>query len=248
MPVVALATFLVTQAPTTLLYQPKVGSSYRFSIDSSIKNQTGLANISAKSNVKILSFTGGVYRVETRLSDIKSGGKDISGELQKKPTYLNYDKYGTVRMDRQSSSGSQDVMSSFSNQALGMQFPKKPVKVGDKWTNVVDLGSVFTTLMKKPGSKAVGKVNMEFKLVQLAKGSAVVTCKLKGTVNMDITNQAGGKAPAKSQVSMSISGNGQYTVERSTGVYLASNMTMEVGTAANGRHFSSTQSVSMKRL
>lgn len=245
----AVTTLLISQSSATLLYQPKVGAAYRFSVTSSIKNQTGTANITARSDVKILSRTGDYYRVQTQISDIKTGGKAVSGGPQKNTTILDYDKYGALRIDKQSTNGgTPPVMGSFNNQALGMQFPKKPVKVGETWSNSVDLGSLFSNFMKQPGSKAVGKVNLVFKLTQLTAKAAVVSCTMKGTINMQFVNQPKGKAPQTVLAAMSISGNGQYTVERSSGVYLASNMAMNVVSSTGGRHIASNQTVSMKRI
>ena len=248
MSVVALASLIALQAPVTLTYHPKVGSNYKFSISSTIKGPNGSVSVSALSGVKVLSFTNGYYRVETKVSNVKNASNSPAAPTKDKVTILDYDVYGAVKVDpKTQSAGPNQVMNNFNNQALGMQFPRKPVKVGDTWTNSVDLGKLFSAFMKG-ASKAVGTVKLTFKLVQITPKTATITCAIKGAVDMHILSQAKGKAPQNVQVSLNMNGDGQYAVDRSTGVQETSNMKMEITTGSNGHHVSSSQTVSMKRI
>ena len=132
MSVVALASLIALQAPVTLTYHPKVGSNYKFSISSTIKGPNGSVSVSALSGVKVLSFTNGYYRVETKVSNVKNASNSPAAPTKDKVTILDYDVYGAVKVDpKTQTAGPNQVMNNFNNQALGMQFPRKPVKVGE---------------------------------------------------------------------------------------------------------------------
>lgn len=242
-----IATLLAGQGAVTLLYQPKVGASYQFSVSSTASSSMGQSSFNAKSTIKILSFKNGYYQVQTVVSNTKTSGTGSSAAPSESKTILDYDKFGAVKFDKNRNDGAQQLMSSFSNQTLGMQFPHKPVKVGDTWQNTVDMGGLAAALVKSGSEKPHGKLTLTFKLVQVTAKNATVSCGVKGSMTMMVTPAAkkGGK---KVEVVTSFSGNGQYSIERSTGVYLASNMKLQVDTAANGQHFVAGQSVSMKRI
>ncbi|MBI1333196.1 MAG: hypothetical protein GC165_09980 [Armatimonadetes bacterium] len=242
--------FLVAAAGAkiTLQYHPKVGSSYRFSVTSSGQTPMGSSTVNAVTALKVLSHEKDSYRVEMRVSNVKNGGNAPTANLDKAVYVLDYDSYGQMKADPKSASaGAQRLLGGFGNETIGMQFAHHPVAVGDTWTNTVDMGKIMATMSKGQAKNPVGTVVMTFKLVQASTKSAVISCTLKGGVKMEVTAGSGANKRLM-QVSQSMSGGGQYTVERSTGVYLASNLKIQTATTAGSQHFSSSQSVSMKRL
>ncbi len=242
-----MAAILAGQGPIALTYQPKVGATYRFAVASSATSPMGNTSFNAKSTVKVLSFKNGYFRVETAMTNPKTSGTGSSATPVESKTVLDYDKYGAVKFDKSRKDEAQQLMGSFSNQALGMQFPHKPVKVGDTWQNTVDMGGLAAALVKSGSERPHGKLTLTFKLVQVTARDATVSCGVKGSMTMVVPQPAknGGK---KVQVTTSFTGNGQYSIERSTGVYLSSNMKLQIDTSANGQHFAAGQSVSMKRI
>ncbi|HLO98277.1 MAG TPA: hypothetical protein VK171_06755, partial [Fimbriimonas sp.] len=139
MSVIAIASLIVTQAPVTLTFNPKVGANYKYTLTTKSDNpMMGANNTTINSTLKVLSFTNGQYKILSKFEggSAKAGSNDLT---------LLVDKYGATKMSGASGpKGMEAAMSSFGSSITGIAFPKKPLKVGDTWTQEFDLGKLMS--------------------------------------------------------------------------------------------------------
>ncbi len=241
MSVIAVASLLATQGTATLLFQPKVGTTYKYSNTVVTPNPMTKANqtITSTSSMNVKSFSGGYYTISVTSSNVKVTGGG-NAEMTKKmmegrSTTMVMDKFGSPKIDAKNmSAGMQQMMNGLGNNGAGVMFPKHPVKVGETWSNTVDMGKATAAAMKAngaAGAKTSGKLTVTFKLLKLDGSTATISSSLTGSMDMDMSGMAGANA-AKGQpmkMSMTMSGGGSYTIERATGMMTGSNMKMNVG-------------------
>lgn len=241
MSVIALASILATQGQVSLTFNPKVGSSYKFSNTSVAANPMSGGNqtTSFTSTMKVVSNSGGYFKIDISSSNVKiSGDEQASAQMKKvmegKHQTITIDKFGTPKADpKDTSGGMKAIMEGFNNQSVGVVFPKKPVKVGETWTSSVDLGAAMNKAMtanggKAGGAKGKGMLKTTYKLVKIDGKSATITSSISGTMDMDM---GGGKAggPQGMKMSMTFSGSGNMNIERATGVPFSTSMKMNMG-------------------
>ena len=253
MSVIAIASLLATQAPATLLYQPKVGASYKYAVNMDNNTQMGNSKLTLTNTMKILSVTGGVYKVQSSNTNTKmTGGMGANAPKDTSMT-MTIDKYGSIKMDVKSGSALGAMFGGNDNSPVGLMFPKKPVKVGDTWTNSVDMGAMMAGAMKSSpqakNTKATGILNMIFKLNKLDGAAAGITCTFSGTVNMSTMGApAKSGAPQAMKMTMKMSGTSNYTVERSTGMVMSAITKTSMDMAVMGQAMKMSQSFTQKRI
>ena len=245
------------QGGITLQYQPKVGSTYKYTMTQGSKSQMGNSGFSCTMAQKVLSGTGGVYKIQSTTSNVKSdaaaGGDGMKKLMEGKSTLMTIDKYGTVTFDPKGAGGAaSQMMGGFNGQSIGMAFPKKPVKVGDTWTSSLDMGKMMNSMMKGQTGKAkvstTGMMNMKFKLVKVDGSSASISCTVSGNMNMDMTGPGQGGAPQAMKMSTTISGTANYSVDRATGMPINSTTNMTMNMSFGGQKMPMTQSISLKKI
>ncbi|MBI1333195.1 MAG: hypothetical protein GC165_09975 [Armatimonadetes bacterium] len=200
------------------------------------------------------SASGGYFKFDISTSDVKvTGGAGNSDQMKKmmegQHQTMLIDKYGSVKADPKAggNAGMQAIMKSLGNNAIGVAFPKKPVKIGETWAQTIDLGAIMKTVMASRGGTApatTGTIKIVYKLVKFDGKTATIGSTTSGTMNMDM---GAGKASAKGQsmkMSMTISGTSTSVLERSTGLPLSTTMKMTMGFMGNNIPMSTT----MKRI
>lgn len=255
MSLIVIATLVTAKAGVTLNFQPKVGSTYKYQNTVVQSNpMMGNQNVSSVASMNVKGFSGGYYTIVMTTSNVKiTGGRGNSDDMKKlmegKSMTMSIDKYGAPKLDKSKMSGGmQQMMNGLGGQGASLVYPKKALNVGDTWSNTIDLGSAVSAAVKSQGAgngvKSTGKMTMNYKLVSVSGSTATISCQIKGSMNM---NMGSGKSTPKGQPSsfdMTMTGSGQYSVERSTGMLTTSNMKMNVGVMGT----TMSTSVSSKRI
>ena len=191
-------------AQTVLLrYRPPVGrtASYTMVTAMSMTNPMGGAGGTMRFTqttplvIRVLSRTGAATTVETRMGPMRfdaPAGSPMAAmgrnPALKKPivTRMTIGELGAL----QGASGgptvsamSNDITSALGQGSGNVAFPKGPVKVGDTWSSVIDLGK------KGAGASGVrmsGKIPVTYRLVALKGGVATIAMVAKGTMAMKV--------------------------------------------------------------
>lgn len=238
MSVIAIASLLATQAPITLLYQPKVGSTLKYSNSLVQSNPMGGGNTTTTMTItqKVLSFANGYYKVENTTSNYKNSGgmggaknaEQMKKAIEGKKMVMLFDKFGAMKVEGQGNQpkGMQEMMGAMSGQGSGMLFPTKPVKIGDTWSKTIDIGSMMGAATQGQG-KGTGKITMTYKLVKVVGSSVMISATQKGSMNMSMGSPKAGSQPMT--MSMTFSGTGSLSVDRTSGTLNSSTMKMNMG-------------------
>jgi hypothetical protein len=258
MSVIAIAGLFATQGTINLQYQPKIGSSYKSAMTMAQSSQMGNTTTTMTVAVKVAGFENGYYKLLSSTSNVKvTGGMGNAGQMKKameKTTTLYVDKHFKPKMDNANQAPDMQKMMSGMNSAFsGVTFPSKPVKIGDSWTNTIDMGALMSAATKgqkaTQGMKSNGKVNLTYKLLKADAGSVTIGLSINGTVNMSM---AGGNGvpggPQGMKMSMSMSGGGTSSMERATGTPLNSSTKINMQMSFAGQPMNIVQSVTTKRI
>jgi Family of unknown function (DUF6263) len=256
MSVIAFASLLATQSTVTLLFQPKVGTTYKQSTSMSQTSQMGNSTTSMTTTTKVLGIENGFYKLQSTPSNIKmTGGMGANDQVKKameKPSTIYMDKHFKPKVAANSSAGMQQMMGGASNPMAGITFPSKPVKVGETWTNTIDMGAMMGAASKgQPGAagmKSSGKLTLTYKLLKIEASTVTIGTTLSGTVNMDMAGGKGTSGGAGMKMSMTMSGGGTSTMERSTGIPIGSDSKMSMQMGGMGQAFSMNQVIKTKRI
>ena len=237
MSVIAIASLLLSQvstaqAPITLLYQPKVGSSYKNIMTMTQSGQMGDSSMTSTITTKVLSFEEGFYKLEGTTSDVKTTGGPAPA-VPDKPSIMYVDQHFQPKVVADSnSSDAQKMMSGMSKALSGVLFPTKPVNIGDTWTNAIDFGALMGAVIKQEGLKTTGKINIGYKLVKADAAVVTIGATIGGTVTMDMSGTAGADGM---KIPMTFAGGGTSTMDRATGVPLTNNMKMTLKMELGGQ-------------
>ena len=259
MSVIAIASLLATQAQVTLLYQPKVGSTYKSSMTMAQTSQMGNSSTSMTVSVKVLGLENGYYKLQSTTSNVKvtggaGAGSDQMKKAMEKSSTMYVDKHFKPKLDAKNASvDMQNMMSGMNSAFSGVVFPSKPVKVGETWTNVIDMGAMMNGLAKgqkgADGMKTTGKINLTYKLVKADSTSVLIGLSIAGTMNMDMSGGKGAGAQGMNmKVSMTMSGGGTASMERATGTPIGSNTNMNMTMNIGGQPMKMTQKITTKRV
>ena len=253
MSVIAIASLLAAQAPATLLYQPKVGSSFKYAVTMDNNTQMGNSKLTLTNTMKILSASGGLYKVQSSNSNTKMTGGMGANTPKDSSMTMTIDKYGNIKMDAKGGGALGAMFGGNDNSPVGLMFPKKPVKVGDTWTSSVDMGAMMAGAMKASpqakNTKATGMLNMNFKLNKLDGTVAGITCTFSGTVNMSTMGASPkGGAPQAMNMTMKMSGTSNYTIERPTGMVMSAITKTSMDMSVMGQQMKMSQSFTQKRI
>ena len=164
-----------------------------------------------------------------------------------KSTILYLDKHFKPKVDATKSGDIQNMMSGMNSAFSGVTFPTKPVKIGESWTNTIDMGALIGGAVKGQkavaGMKSTGKVNLTYKLLKADANSVLIGLSIAGTVNMDMPGAKG----AGMKMSMTMSGGGTSSMERGTGTPISSSTKMNMQMNLGGQPMTMTQTITTKR-
>ena len=257
MSIIAIASMLVTQAPIVILYQPKIGSSYKMSTSMAQTSQMGNSSTSMMTTSKVLGFENGFYKIQNTVSNFKMtggmGGGDAAKKAAEKATIVYMDKHFKPKLEGGSNAAMNQMMSGMSSALSGVTFPSKPVKVGDTWTNTIDMGALMGAATKgqkgAEGMKSSGKINITYKLAKVDSSAVSINMTISGTVNMTMAGGAGAPGGAQGmKMSMTMTGGGTSSMERNTGAPLSSNTKMNMQMNFSGQPMNMTQTITSKRV
>ncbi len=252
MPIIAIATVLVPQAAITLMFQPKVGTSYKQATSMQQTGQMGNSGMSMTTNTKVLSFEKGFYKLENTPSNVKMTGAMSSGNAGKtmeKPSIMYMDQHFKPKLAGNGSAGMAQMMSGMNNAYAGITFPSKPIKIGETWTNSIDMGQAMGAAAKAaPGMKSSGKMNMTYKLLKVEGNSVLIGLNISGSVNMSMAGAQGQPGGASGfKMSMTFSGTGTSSIEKNTGIPIGSNTKMTIKSNFGGKDMTMSQVMTSKR-
>ncbi len=246
MSVIAIASFLYLQSPITLIYQPAIGSSYKSEMNVEQSGPMGDSSTSMKSLVKVLSFTDGYYKLQTTTSDVKiTGGpgdtSEIAKSMEKENTsYVDKNfKFKIETKDAAADPKSKEMLNGLTQAFSGITYPTKPIEIGDKWNNSIDLGALLKGTIPDPSAKVEGKVNLVYKLQKVDATSVTIETTMSGTINIEFSGQT---------ITMKISGGGTSGMERATGTPLNSNSKVTMDMEVAGQTMAITQKITIKRI
>lgn len=256
MSVIAIASLLATQSTVTLLFQPKVGSSYKQSTSMSQTSQMGNSTTTMTTTTKVLGIESGFYKLQNTPSNIKmTGGMGANDQIKKameKPTIIYMDKHFKPKIAGNSQAGLQQMMGGASNALAGVTFPSKPVKIGETWTNTIDMGAMMGAAAKSQpnaaGMKSSGKMVTTYKLLKVDASTITIGMTISGTVNMDMAGGKGAGGGQGMKMAMTMSGGGTSTMERSTGIPMGSDTKMSIQMGGVGQGFTMNQTIKTKRI
>jgi hypothetical protein len=253
MPIIAIATVLVPQAAITLMFQPKVGSTYKQVSSMQQTSQMGNSGMTMTTSTKVLSFEKGFYKLENTPSNVKMTGA-MAGAAKgnaavQKPSIMYMDQHFKPKLAGNGTPGMAQLMGGMNDAYAGITFPSKPIKVGETWTNSIDMGQAMGAAAKAaPGMKSTGKMNMTYKLLKVEGNSVLIGLNISGTVNMSMAGGKGQPGGASGfSMAMTFSGNGTSSIEKSTGIPISSNTKMSIKSNFGGKDMTFTQTMSSKR-
>ena len=246
MSVIAIASLLFIQSPITLVYQPAIGSSYKSEMNVEQTGPMGDSSTSMKTQVKVLSFADGYFKLQTTTSDVKvTGGiadtTEIAKSMEKESTSY-VDKNFKFKLDAKEAEGdakNKEMLNGLTQAFSGVTFPAKPISIGDTWTNSIDMGALMKPMIPVPDAKVVGKANMVFKLLKADETTVTIETTMSGTINIDVSGQS---------ISMKLSGGGTSSMERATGTPLNANSKISMDMDIGGQAMTITQKITIKRI
>ena len=188
-------------ASVTLRFRPPVGTVARYLQTTSLR-QTGpgtakpiVSITTVPIRLRIVSCEGGVTTIESRTGkskvDLPAGSPLATMKAGLEQT--GSDVVATVRVDETGNvlTSKLDVQgpgadfvrrlgAGVAKGVQGIRYPKRPLKVGDAWTDTLDFGKAFATLFQGGSAKAEGKGAFGFRLIGVTGGLARVAVTMSG--------------------------------------------------------------------
>jgi hypothetical protein len=264
MPIIAIVPALLllggagaTQGSVTLKFHPPVGKSYHYQMSMISSTEMGKSaspmgmNTQMDINMKVVSRTGDITSLETRMSNMKmngAGASAVQGAMEKKMSgmVVKTQVDGQYRTKSVNGSSMDSMLSGFS----GVTFPNHPVKIGDTWNSNLDLGKALGGMTgSMPGMKINGNIPIHIRLSGFSHGGGRAQAEIHFTMKGDVTmSMSAGPNGKPMNMKMSMDGSGTNLVELATGMPTTSKsiiaMTMEVGGMHLVQHM--TQNMNLK--
>ncbi len=226
--VVAVALWVVAssvgaQATISLKFQPKAGSTYKYSLvnESAAQGTTQKMKMTMSQTLKVTSVSGGRITMETSTSDVKGEGMpaSTSQELSKIKVTNVMDAYGKVISSKATGHPMAEAMASSMGGSgfSGVEYPKNPVRVGATWTGTIDLAK----LLQASGLQTKGdKMTVNYKLTKIEKKGGTTVA----TIEQTFAGSATAQPPAGAQggpMNLSMRGKSTITVDVADGMMLS---------------------------
>lgn len=141
-----------------------------------------------------------------------------------------------------------------SGSGVSVQFPKKPIKVGDSWSETMDLGKMMGEGMKQAGpgvknTKSDGKLTITNKLVSVSGGKATIRQTISGSADMGGSAAGGKDGKAQSfSMKMGFSGGGDVVIDVATGIMISSTMKQNMSMNMMGQPMNMVMNMTMKKI
>jgi hypothetical protein len=193
-----------------------------------------------------LSASGGVTTMETKASNahvtlppnspMASMKATMEKQMTSQPTKSKID----TRYHISSVSGT--VADSALSNMQTLNFPEKPVRIGDTWATSLDIGKFMGGMMggKTPGMAMNGSIPIKFKLLGLGQGPkgqmATISITMKGAMSMSMQGQA---------IPIKMDASGTYTVDVATGMTIGMKMKSATTSSFGGNSMTQNMTQSM---
>ena len=190
-------------AQTVLLrYRPPVGKTFAYTMTTSMtmaspQKTPGMKGPmsfrqSAPMTIRVVSQTPDATTIEMKTGPTKTAAGSALGNAPQTSApqivRMTLDRFGTLKAGSGAGPATA-IMSSMGGNMQGVVFPAKPVRVGDTWTQTIDLGKIMSGA--KAGSMRVqGKLPMVYRLTALKGGIATIEMASKGAMTMAMGAQA----------------------------------------------------------
>lgn len=246
----------------TLRLRLKEGATYAF--DSKVAQSTDVAGSSTKvdqslvTTVKVDGVTEGKYLTTSSISDVNIDSKEIpeadrsrmQKELSSVKIKLEYDDLGYSTPTKSTADDKAGSMAAGMGAQgvgfMGLHYPSKPIKVGDKWEATFDLKDVLGSVMA--GLKPTGetKIPIQYSLKALesrsGKSVALITFSMVGDLAFAVDNPQGKAMELK----MKSTSKGEYVVDVATGIPLESSTDGQNELSVTGRSFIQKMKIDVK--
>lgn len=229
----------------TLRFHPKVGTTYRYGADMSMKMDMGGAGkappmpngFKVDASYKIISSSGGKYKVLVSSGLAKGQPAPMGASAGAQEATVTVDELGKTSGGAVKGMLSQTLASGIQ----GISFPKGPVAVGAKWTQDADV-SAMAGQMTQMGMKPSGRVVSTYVVKAIRK--------VGGTTLVDLTADVAGTITLTGQMTMKMnqSGKGIVTIDAGTGMVQTQIMDLNTKVDFAGRPITSTNHLAMKLL
>ena len=169
----------VTNAPITLLFQPKPGVNLTFA---GTRKTGGKQTFNSTFAIHIISKKDGLFDFFLRKYMIVPGDPnpkniyDRAGKL---------DQFGNMVGDRLTAAEKCDIKGGIPFEGFYFQFPTRPVRVGDTWTYTLENESEEASpRLKSRPTKTKASINETFKLVKVDPKTVTISCQFNDEMTM----------------------------------------------------------------
>jgi hypothetical protein len=264
MVIATISALLVTQAPITFTYQPKVGTVVKYRTE--MTQDTGMMGSTVTNAIitmKVTSATAAYTIVQSSMSnvEVKSSSAQTSKaqlETMKKSmmatvTTIKTDRKGKIlSFDAgKSSDPTTNALGKIFSGNQGIGFPTKPVKIGDTWKSTVDmsaLSDMFGAATKGTKNSSVGSIITTSKLASVNAGRANVSMTIGGDWAMKSKGGANSKGGPNLNMTAKFSGGGAWVVDLATGLPISQNFTQSIAMNTMGQSFTIKMINKMTRI
>lgn len=191
----------IASAQSVLLrYRPPVGKTVAYTVSMSMTMSTPQKTPGTKGpmsikqtmpmTIRVVSRTADLTTVETKTGSARFGvGSPMAGAPQAKPVVMRMtiDQFGTPKGGAAAGPAAA-MMNSMGGSTQGVLFPRGPVKVGDTWTQSIDMGKVMSGA-KMTGMKMQGKFPLVYRLTAYKGGIVTIVMTSKGKMTMAMGTQ-----------------------------------------------------------
>lgn len=188
----------IAPAQSVLLrYRPPVGKTAAYTMKMSMTMTSAQKSPGTRApmsinqtmpmTIRVVSRTADTTTIETKTGPAKPDPGSPMGRMPQagKATVarMTLDQYGTPKGGTTGAGPAAAMMNSMGGNTQGVLFPKGPVKVGDTWTQSIDMGKIMSSA-KMGGMKMQGKFPLAYRLASLKGGVATITMTSKGNLTM----------------------------------------------------------------
>lgn len=216
------APLALAQATVALRFQPKAGSTYKYSLvnETAAQGAPQKMKMTMSQTIKVTSVSGGKVTIETSTNNVKGEGMPASTaqDLSKIKVTNVMDVYGKVISSKATGHPMAEAMASSLGGSgfSGVEYPLKAVGVGATWKGTIDLAK----MLEASGLKTTGnKMTVNYKLVKIEKQGA----KTVATIEQTFSGSATAQPPAGTQggaLNLSMRGKSTITVDVADGMML----------------------------
>lgn len=244
-------------AQTVLLrFKPPVGATSHFVMSTSMTQTVpGMpapmsTSTSVPMTMRVVSRSGDVTTMESKMGQAKVTIPAGSPMASMKPmlektmsgvaTTTTIDQFGSMKGNSAAAGGASGMMGGGMN-GQTISFPKKAVKVGESWSETLDMGKAMLGAAAQSGMTATGKIPIVYRLVSLkkvgGKSLATISVSMKGKSTMNMP---------QGKMDMNLTATGVMVVDAATGMFVSTSMTSDTAMQIMGKDMHQHMVMSMK--